>query len=310
MSEKRHHSTILAADDSAVYRKLIERSLSSEDCDLVFASNGREAMQRFAEHKPALLITDWTMPDVSGVELCQKVRGEFRELYPYIILLTGNTEKEQVIEGLSAGADDYLTKPFHAGELQARVRVGLRISYLHSQLVEKNHLLQEMALTDSLTGLPNRRAVESWVTHQASAAARHKFPFWVVMADLDHFKKINDTYGHDAGDTVLKGFADILKANTRQSNICGRLGGEEFVIVITHVDTQQNVLIPIERIRSQFANASFAALGHDVHPTASFGVAGELGREPFCFDQLLARADKALYEAKHAGRDRVVVAKD
>lgn len=301
---------ILAADDSPVYRKLIERSLCTQRCGLLFANNGREAIELFAEHNPAVLITDWTMPDLSGVELCQRVRGNCREQYPYIILLTGNSEKEHVIEGLSAGADDYLTKPFHPGELQARVRVGLRIADLHHQLLQKNHELQEMALTDALTGLPNRRAVDAWVKHQVSAAARHKFPLWVVIADLDHFKKINDTYGHEVGDTVLKAFAEIVRLNTRQSNMCGRLGGEEFIAIITHVEDQENIMIPLERIRTQFENTSFTSRNRQFQCTASFGIAGASGMGTSCFDQLLSRADQALYESKHRGRNCITFSKD
>ena len=165
--------TILVADDSPVYRKLIAQALSQENCTVLYAKNGRQAVDLFAEHRPALVITDWTMPD-------------------------------------------------------------------------QESSIGEMALTDPLTGLPNRRAIDLWATLQLSACARHDFPIWVVMADLDHFKKINDTHGHNAGDVVLKTFAEALKSNTRSSNICGRLGGEEFLVVITHVE-KENVAIAIER---------------------------------------------------------------
>ena len=238
--------TILVADDSPVYRKLIAQALSQENCTVLFAKNGRQAVDLFAEHRPALVITDWTMPDISGPEFCQRIRRDFQSFYSYVILLTANTDKEEVIEGLAAGADNYLTKPFHPGELHARVKVGRRIADLHHQLQTKNRQLEEMALTDPLTGLPNRRAIDLWATLQLSACARHDFPIWVVMADLDHFKKINDTHGHNAGDVVLKTFAEALKSNTRSSNICGRLGGEEFLVVITHVE-KENVAIAIER---------------------------------------------------------------
>lgn len=311
MSDPSQPPAILAADDSAVYRKLIQQSLMGEQCALVFANNGQQAIDLLAQHKPALLITDWTMPDINGVEICRRVRRDFREQYPYIILLTGNTEKEQVIQGLSAGADDYLTKPFHSGELQARVRVGLRISDLHHQLIEKNRQLEELALTDALTGLPNRRAVDSWGKHQVSAATRHRFPLWMVMADIDHFKRVNDTYGHDVGDLVLKNFAEIVRSNTRQSNMCGRVGGEEFVMIITHVEECENVLIPIERIRTQLEEMRFTSRwGDEFRCTASFGVAGSQGTTLCSFDHLLLRADKALYEAKHAGRNCIVFARD
>jgi two-component system, cell cycle response regulator len=227
---------ILVVDDSAVSRKLVEHSLSDERYKLLFAKNGREALALFAEHQPAVVLTDWDMPDVGGLDLCRRIRSNFQGSYSYLILLSGNTDKEKVVEGLASGADDYLTKPFHAGELVARVEVGLRMVELHRQIEEQNRLLQEMALTDALTGLPNRRALDVWAPRELSAAARHGFPFWVVMADLDFFKKVNDTYGHDAGDAVLKSFAELLKANTRRSNFCARLGGEEFLVVITHTD--------------------------------------------------------------------------
>jgi two-component system cell cycle response regulator len=295
---------ILVADDSPVYRKLVEQALSQTHCSVLLAKNGQQAVDLFAKHGPALVITDWTMPDISGIELCQRLRRNSELSYAYIILLTGNTDKEEVIEGLSAGADDYLTKPFHPGELLARVGVGRRIVELHRQVQAKNRLLEELALTDALTGLPNRRAIDVWVNRQLSAAARHDFPMWVVMADLDYFKKINDTYGHDAGDTVLKGFAEILKANTRQSNICGRLGGEEFLMVITHVE-KENIMIAPERIRKQFEAQKFTVAGHTFGATASFGIAGFRGKTPPKFSDLVTLADAALYSAKKKGRNRL-----
>jgi two-component system, cell cycle response regulator len=295
---------ILVVDDSPIYRKLVEQSLSHEPNPMIFANNGREALARFAEHQPAVVITDWTMPDITGLELCRAIRRDFCQSYSYLILLTSHTNKEQVIEGLAAGADDYLTKPFHPGELVARVGVGRRIIELHRQVEAKNRQLEELALTDPLTGLHNRRAIDLWVNSQLSAAARHDFSLWVVMADLDRFKTVNDTYGHDAGDIVLKSFAEILKANTRKSNICGRLGGEEFLIVLTHGD-QEQVGIAIERVRRSLETEEFR-FGHDViRVTASFGVAGFRGPEPTEFNTLLARADAALYSAKRQGRNRV-----
>ncbi|MGH9566528.1 MAG: GGDEF domain-containing response regulator, partial [Candidatus Angelobacter sp.] len=232
---------------------------------------------------------------------------KFDQHYSYFILLTSYTKKEQVIEGLSAGADDYLTKPFHPGELRARVRVGQRISDLHHQLLEKNRELREMALSDPLTGLPNRRALDAWTAHQISAAGRHKFSIWVALADLDHFKRINDVYGHDVGDIVLKGFAEVLKTNTRQSNICGRLGGEEFLTVITHIE-RKNVEVAINRIRKQFEAMKFTSSKDDFNVTASFGIAGLNGERPVSFHDLILQADTALYSAKDGGRNRLVFA--
>jgi two-component system, cell cycle response regulator len=296
--------TVLAVDDSAVYRKMVEHSLSREQYRVLFAKDGREALDLFAKYQPAVVISDWDMPHIGGLELCRRIRRDFRDPHSHLILLTGNTEKEQVVEGLAAGADDYLTKPFNPGELVARVEVGRRIVELHREIQAKNRLLEEMALTDALTGLPNRRAVDVWASRQLSAAARHGFPFWVVMADVDLFKKVNDTYGHDAGDIVLKTFAEILKTSTRQSDICARLGGEEFLVMITHSD-KEGTTTAIERIRKQFENTKFTFGDSTATATASFGIAGFRGTKCPNWNALVACADDALYAAKHRGRNRI-----
>lgn len=298
--------SVLVVDDSPIYRKLVQQSLEKDHYPVLFAKNGYEALTAFAERRPALVITDWSMPDITGPELCRRIRRDFQDRYAYLILLTSNSDKEQVIEGLAAGADDYLTKPFHSGELLARVGVGRRVMELHRQVEAKNRQLEELALTDPLTGLPNRRAIDIWVSRQLKAAARHNFPLWVVMADLDKFKNVNDTYGHDAGDAVLQKFSEVLKANTRQSNICGRFGGEEFLLVITHVDHQQ-IAIAIERIRQCFETLEFNFEGKTCKVTASFGAAGFRGHPAPEFATLLSRADAALYLAKSRGRNRVEV---
>jgi len=294
---------ILVADDSPLYRKLVEDTLGREQYVVCFAKNGRQASDLLAEHHPALVITDWEMPGLTGVELCAQIRCD-RNSYTYIILLTSNAHKDQIIKGLAAGADDYLTKPFHSGELLARVAVGRRIVELHREIQAKNRLLEELALTDSLTGLPNRRAVEDWAVRQLSGAVRHGFSFWVVMADLDSFKSVNDTYGHEAGDLVLKRFADVLRANTRTSNICGRIGGEEFVLVITHV-AKPSIQIAIDRIRCELEAQQFSSEDRIFGITASFGISGfQQGAVPN-FGQVLREADVALYAAKRGGRNRI-----
>jgi len=295
---------ILVVDDSAISRKLVEHSLSGQEYEVLFAKNGHEALDLFAKRQPAVVVTDWSMPDISGLELCRRIRRDFLGFHAHLILLTGNSNKEQVVEGLAAGADDYLTKPFHPGELVARIAVGRRIVELHREIQAKNRLLEEMALTDALTGLPNRRAVDVWASRQLSAAARHDFAFWVVMADLDHFKNVNDTYGHDAGDTVLKTFAGILKTYTRQSDICARLGGEEFLIMMTHSD-MVGTKTAVERMRKQFEGTRFAFGKHTMTATTSFGIAGFRGTKPPDWNTLVARADTALYAAKSNGRNRI-----
>ena len=298
---------MLVADDSPIYRKLVEHTLSEKQYTVLFAKSGREAIDLFSEHQPSLVITDWMMPDLSGIELCEHIRNHPRQTYTYLIILTGITEKNKLVKGLAAGADDYLTKPFHSDELLARVGVGRRIVELHRQLEAKNRLLEELALTDSLTGLPNRRAIEEWATRQLSGAARYGFSFLVVLADLDHFKTVNDTHGHDAGDAVLKKFAEILKSNSRRSDICGRMGGEEFLFILTHT-TQENAKVVIERIRAELEAAKFDFDGGSLTVTASFGLAGFEGTQAPDFNRLVSQADAALYTAKRTGRNRIEIA--
>ncbi len=296
--------TVLVADDSPVYRKLVEQALSEVDCVVVFAKSGNQAIEIFEHGHPDLVITDWVMPDITGIDLCQKIRSSATTSYTYVIILTSNAEKESVVKGLSAGADDYLTKPFDRDELLARVHVGRRLVDLQRQIEAKNRLLEELALTDPLTGLPNRRAIEDWSSRQLNGAARHGFPFWVVVIDLDHFKKINDTHGHAAGDIVLKKFADILRSHTRLSDISGRIGGEEFLFVVTHAD-KSGVTMVVDRIRQRLAAERFTFEGATVQVTASFGIAGFSGKSAPEFEQLLAAADAALYRAKDHGRNRI-----
>ncbi len=298
---------VLIADDSAVYRKLVERTLDPESCTVLVAKDGREAIEIIGREHPSLIITDWLMPDLTGIELCRKIRAQADSAYAYVILLTSNAEKNNVVKGLTAGADDYLTKPFDQGELLARVRVGMRLLDLHRQVEAKNRLLEELALTDSLTGLPNRRAVETWGARQLSGAARHGFPLWVVLIDIDHFKSVNDTYGHEAGDTVLKRFAEIIRNNTRYSDISGRIGGEEFLQVLTHSE-EEGVRTLVERLRSAFMAERFAFGGMpSTMVTASFGIAGFRGKRATELSALVARADAALYRAKKLGRNRVEI---
>jgi len=299
---------VLVADDSRIYRRLVEDTLSEKQYALLFAKSGREAIDLFSEHQPSLVITDWMMPDLSGIELCEHIRNHSSQAsYTYLIILTGITEKDKLVKGLAAGADDYLTKPFHSDELLARVGVGHRIVELHRQLDAKNLLLEELALTDSLTGLPNRRAIEDWATRQLSGAARYGFSFLVIMADLDHFKAVNDTYGHDAGNAVLKRFSEILRTNSRRSDICGRIGGEEFLFILTHT-TQENARVVIERVRADLEATKFDFNGSSLTVTASFGVAGFEGTHAPDFNRLVSQADAALYAAKRTGRNRIEIA--
>ena len=300
---------VLVVEDSPFARKLIEQALFGQPYSLIFATTGRQAVDLYVQHRPALIVTDWMMPDLNGLEICRRLRSISFEAYTHIIMLTGKRDKQSVVEGLQAGADDYLTKPFHQEELIARVAVGFRTVEIHRQIQAKNKTLEKLALTDPMTGLPNRRAIDEWATRELSSAARNNFSVWVIAADLDRFKYINDTFGHNAGDEVLKRFSKILKAHTRKSDLCGRLGGEEFLIVMTHA-TRADVEKAAERIRTEFEMASFAFSGCNMMATSSFGIAGfeaNSQTQP-SFATLVSQADAALYQAKRTGRNRVEVA--
>lgn len=299
-----HRFSVLVVDDSPVARKLVEVALPPDQYDLLFATSGREALETFAQHRPGLVITDWLMPDLSGLEVCQRIRDKSSGSFTYIILLTSVTSKDDVVSALHAGADEYLTKPFDSNELLARVAVGRRIVTLHREIEAKNRLLEQLALTDKLTALPNRHALETWGTKQFSGAVRHDFSFWAIMADLDQFKRVNDMFGHDAGDAVLKKFAEILKVNIRECDICGRVGGDEFLILIAHSD-QAGAEIAIERIRRQMELHPFVFANEELQVTASFGIAGLHRGSAEDLNQVVARADVALYGAKRLGRNRV-----
>lgn len=305
MSPAEKNFRILVIDDSPVSRKLVELPLLEKGYSLIFATTGEAGIELFEKHRPDVVITDWMLPDLSGKEICQRIRAGSPDAYTYLIVLTGQASKDNLVEALALGADDYLTKPFHRGELLARVGVGARITELHRQLERKNRQWEQLALTDALTGLPNRRAIEDWASTQLSSAVRHGFPFWVVLADLDHFKQVNDTFGHDAGDAVLKKFASILKNSLRRGDLCGRLGGEEFLLVLTHTD-KKNALGVIERIRTEVSSTPVTFGGCTVAVTASFGLAGlEGSQNASTFSRLRELADTALYSAKQGGRNRI-----
>jgi two-component system cell cycle response regulator len=294
---------VLVAEDSPVCRKLLEVALARQPYELRFVQDGVEALNQLVEFQPDILISDWLMPGLSGLELCRHIRNSC-DPYTYIVLLTQKADTEHLVEGLDAGSDDYLTKPFAVGELLARIRVGCRTVQMRREIEAKNALLERTARTDHLTGLPNRMAVEEFASQQLQAAIRHRFGFWVVVTDLDKFKTVNDTYGHFAADEAIKQFAAVLKANTRASDICGRLGGDEFLLIMTHGD-KKSIIQTVERLRADFANEPCILNGERVLVTASFGIAGFDGTGEPTLQELLIRADHALYSAKAFGRNQV-----
>jgi two-component system cell cycle response regulator len=293
---------VLIADDDPVSRRLLQVSLAQAGYPVLIASNGAEALALLEQKGgPRLAVLDWMMPELDGVQVCRILRKAAREPYIYIILLTARGHQSEIVQGLEAGADDYITKPFDLQELKARLRAGKRILELHEQLVSAREELRAQANHDSLTGLFNRMAIQAVLEKECARARREKKPLAVMMADLDHFKKINDTHGHEAGDAVLRETARKMLESVRTYDSVGRYGGEEFVVVAPGCDLPA-ALDQAERLRQCIAGQG-VSLGEVTIPTTmSVGAAASDDPQP---ELLLRAADEALYMAKKSGRNKV-----
>jgi len=240
---------ILIAEDDPVSRHLLETFLSKWGYEVMVSAEGADAWRKLQpDDAPRLAILDWMMPGISGLEVCREVRKGPPEPYIYILLLTAKDRKHDVLEGLEAGADDYLTKPFDPHELRARLRAGRRILELQEQLIQAREQLRTEATHDSLTGVWNRAAILEILHRELARSQRERTPVAAVLADLDHFKKINDTYGHLAGDAVLREVTRRMSATLRPYDALGRYGGEEFLIVAPGCDTPKALKVA-ERLR-------------------------------------------------------------
>jgi len=299
---------ILIADDDLTSRLVLVGVLKKWGHDVVATVDGMEAWEAMQRRDaPALAILDWMMPGLTGVEVCSRVRGLRSDQPPYLIILTAKGEKADIIAGLEAGADDYLSKPFDPGELRARVDVGRRIIELQSRLSEARDALAHEATHDPLTGALNRRAFADVLTRAISEERRHHDGLALGICDLDEFKAVNDTHGHQVGDEVLVGIVRLITGSLRGHDVLGRYGGDEFVVLARHArDADAGVLF--ERLRAAVADDPIPTKAGDVAITLSFGVSG--WTEGQTEDELLAAADAALYRAKSAGRNRVALAGD
>jgi diguanylate cyclase (GGDEF)-like protein len=297
---------VLIAEDEPTSRRMIESLLRRWDYDVQVAQDGFEALQILQQaDAPKLAVIDWLMPGVDGIQLCQKIRQVKTDSYTYVLLLTGKHAQEDVITGLEAGADDYLTKPFDPPELRVRLRTGKRILHLMDQLVATRETLRSLASHDGLTGLWNHSAILEILGNELNRAERHGSSVGVILFDVDYFKQVNDTYGHLTGDHVLTEIAHEVRALTRPYDAVGRYGGEELLVVLPGCD-ELTVVSHAERLRTAIGRAAVkAANGQEVRVTASFGVT-VAGHNSFpCVEALIQAADTALYRAKDAGRNRV-----
>lgn len=296
---------VLIADDSATSRAMLRAALLKWGYEVVMAENGAEAWDILAKpDAPPMAILDWVMPHLTGPEVCSKVRETRREPYTYILLLTSKNSKDETVEGLEAGADDYIVKPFNQQELSVRLRAGKRIIELQLSLMQAREELREKASKDLLTMLPNRAAIMATLHNEIARCHRDRRTVGVALLDIDHFKKVNDTYGHFAGDAVLRETAARLKSSIRAYDQVGRYGGEEFLVVLPNCDMEQ-ARNQADRMRQRLQEEKILAdVGTEIQVTASFGVtiSDLTDRNPDIFVRV---ADEALYKAKANGRNRV-----
>ncbi len=294
---------ILIAEDDAVSRRLLQAVLEAWGYQVVLTNDGTEAWAELSsDDPPAMAILDWVMPGLEGVEVCRRLRAR-EGRYVYTILLTGRDRKQDIVEGMTAGADDYLTKPYDSHELMVRVRAGRRLIDLHAQLLDAQEVLRQQAARDPLTGIWNRaRAFESLST-EITRAAREGTAVSVIMLDLDHFKDVNDRHGHMAGDAVLRIVTRRVQSSLRVYDVLGRYGGEEFIIILPGCDAAA-VAATAERIRRAVSASPIDTSEGLIAVTASMGTASaQLGLTTA--ESLVRAADEALYVAKREGRDRV-----
>ena len=298
MRPERERAKILVADDELATQRVLETLLVKHGYEVLVTKDGPETLQLLErEDAPTLAILDWLMPGIDGIEICRHVREWGHDRYIYIIMLTAKTAKEDFVVGLDAGMDDYLAKPFHPEELLARVRVGERILALQSDL-------RVQATRDHLTGLFNRGTVIEIAQRELAQAEREGESAAVILADIDNFKRVNDTHGHQIGDAVLCEVARRLSARIRAADVLGRYGGEEFLILLPACDASRAREIA-ERLRSVIADEPVDTASGAVWMTMSFGIALAQAGKHADWDAVVRAADDALYEAKREGRNRL-----
>jgi len=297
---------ILIVEDELIFRQMVKKYLLEAGHDIVEAEDGQSAWELF-QHEPfQLVITDWVMPRLSGPELVHKIRTSGEKNYTYIIMLTAMDDKDNVVVGLESGADEYLTKPFNSKELVARVASGMRILKLEEQLMLAHQQMEILAMRDGLTGLLNRRAIEEYAEAEFNLTLRKERVLSVIMLDIDHFKNINDRFGHNCGDHTLQQVAKILKEDLRIYDRIGRWGGEEFILILP--DTQlMDAAKVAERVRVRTAKMEISFENGEIFSVqVSLGVASTAGQFS-SLTKLIDAADQALYQAKQTGRNRVCV---
>lgn len=300
------HGKILVVDDNADNIEIIATRLRFRGYDMIEASDGMQALERVRTDAPDLILLDVMLPDIDGYEISRRIKNDAELPFIPIILVTARDSTQDKVAGLDAGADDYLTKPINFPELEARVRSMLRIKRLQDELEEKNRELERLSISDGLTGLFNHRHIHGLLQEEFERAERSGDRVSVAMLDLDRFKGINDTYGHQAGDRVLVQLADILRETAREIDRLGRYGGEEFIALLPETSIDDAAVF-VERVRREVARTPFeVGLEEPIRMTVSAGVACYPWPGVDTPETLVRLADESLYAAKAGGRDRIV----
>lgn len=321
MSDRRA-TRIVVAEDDAASRILLTRQLRKVGYEVIACENGSQALEAIRQEVSCIVVADWLMPGMDGLELCRAVRSLSKTkalAFVYFILLTAHSEKDHIVAGFEAGADDYLTKPYHRQELLARLRAGERVYALQIELMQRqiqlhrvngelaalNQKLEKLANTDALTNLANRRHLFERFGETWALAERGDHPLSCIMFDIDKFKSVNDTHGHAAGDQVLKHVAGVVRSCVRRYDLLGRIGGEEFCVICPETALEGGAVLA-ERIREAVGGSSCPWKDVQITVTVSLGVAGRAPSHDDT-DALISAADRMLYRAKDNGRDQVWV---
>lgn len=298
---------VLIAEDDLTTQVILQTLVTAWGYRPVVTSDGREAWEVLQQpDAPKLLLLDWEMPGFSGLELCKKLAEQADENPPYIILLTSHAETDRIVEGLASGAHDFIGKPFDKAELQARLSVGRRMLEMQRKLIDAQQQLAYEATHDALTHLLNRRAVLKALQALVSKSMSEHSCMSVALVDIDHFKRINDSYGHPMGDEVLIRVAETMQTCLSADDSLGRFGGEEFLVAID--SDPEGAARLMEELRTKIAEIPFCLADQTVNVTVSAGIASLSGDNSLRLDDLLAAADRALYQAKADGRNQVVLA--
>lgn len=300
---------VVVAEDDAVSRKVIERLLTKWNYEVEVAEDGLQAWRILqSENAPQLAVLDWMMPGKSGLQICRDIRKFGNRPYTYIVLVTAKSQSQEISEGLCAGADDYITKPVDSAELNTRLRTARRVLELQEEIWNAREAVhyRVQATHDPLTGVWNRGAGMDSLSREFVRGEREKKPLSVILLDLDHFKRINHTYGHLAGDVVLRESARRITVLMRPYDVLARYGGEELLLILPGCEIAQAEEVA-ERIRMELRSSPVETNEGPVSVSASLGVAASDQLASPYAEALLMAADAALYQAKHAGRNRVVV---